>query len=195
MILFTAMLLTAASAIAQSENYPQDNDVKKMAPRMKPFTVEDANTYMAQELHLNEKQLKKVKKLNKKYTTLIEGEKPKMLEGMVKGGIGGGKGFQGGGAPGGGPNGAFPGGGPNGGGPGGGPNGGGPGGGPNVGGFPGHGPGGVSSVDYDAQQKSYDKKLKKILNEEQYSGYLKIRPKYYSVRRLSDFLFGNQNLR
>lgn len=168
MILFTAMLFAAASAIAQSENYPQDNDVKKMAPRMKPFTVEDANAYMAQELHLNEKQLKKVKKLNKKYTTLIEGEKPKMPEGMVKGRISGGKGFQGGGAPGGGPNG---------------------------GGFPGHGPGGVSSVDYDAQQKSYDKKLKKILNEEQYSGYLKIRPKYYSVRRFSDFLFGNQGLR
>lgn len=186
MILFTAMLFAAASAIAQSENYPQDNDVKKMAPRMKPFTVEDANAYMAQELHLNEKQLKKVKKLNKKYTTLIEGEKPKMPEGMVKGRISGGKGFQGGGAPGGGPNGGFPGGGPNGGGPGGGPNG---------GGFPGHGPGGVSSVDYDAQQKSYDKKLKKILNEEQYSGYLKIRPKYYSVRRFSDFLFGNQGLR
>lgn len=172
MILFTAMLFAAASAIAQSENYPQDNDVKKMAPRMKPFTVEDANTYMAQELHLDEKQLKKVKKLNKKYTTLIEGEKPKMPEGMVKGHIGGGKGFQGGRAPGGGPNGGFPGHGPDGG-----------------------SPGGVSSVDYDAQQKSYDKKLKKILDEEQYSGYLKIRPKYYSVRRLSDFLFGNQNLR
>ncbi len=191
------MIFSSSFAIAQSDGVTGDKshfqNGKSMPRRERPFTVEEVNSLMATDLHLDDKQLKKVKKLNKKYATLIEGEKPKgMPDGKSKGGPGGGKGFPGGmgGFPGGasGMGGGFPGGGAPGG---------------MDGGFPGGGPGGApqgfsgnstTSEDIDAQQEKYDKKLKKILTDVQYAGYLKIRPKYYSQRRIHDFLFGGNTL-
>ena len=129
---------------------------------------------MVKELQLDEKQQKKVAKLNKKYKTLIEGEqverpqgqRPPMGErpsGRPSGGMGG---------PGGGMPGGF------------------------GGGMPGGGmPGEQSqekSYDYDKQQQKYDKAIGKILTEQQYEGYQKIKPQFYSQRKNREFLFGGQ---
>ena len=156
------MLLISVSMMAQEPTH-----------KRKPVTYEQVTKTMVKDLQLDEKQQKKVAKLNKKYKTLIEGEqreapgngKPKMGE-----------------RPAGGP--------PSGGMPGGGFGGGMPGG---RGGFGGGMPGGPSSennYDYDKKQKKYDKAISKILTDKQMEGYQKIKPQFASQRRVRDFLFG-----
>ena len=156
------MLLISVSMMAQEPTH-----------KRKPVTYEQVTKTMVKDLQLDEKQQKKVAKLNKKYKTVIEGEqreapgngKPKMGE-----------------RPAGGP--------PSGGMPGGGFGGGMPGG---RGGFGGGMPGGPSSensYDYDKKQKKYDKAISKILTDKQMEGYQKIKPQFASQRRVRDFLFG-----
>lgn len=149
-------------------------------PKRKPVTYEQVTKMMVKDLQLDEKQQKKVAKLNKKYKTLIEGEqreapgnrRPKMGErpagappsgGMPGGGMpGGGHGGFGGGMPGGG-----------------------------HGGFGGGMPGGApsdNSYDYDKNQKKYDKAINKLLTDEQKEGYQKIKSQFASQRRIRDFL-------
>ena len=85
---------------------------ENMPRRPKRVTYEQMTEKMVKELQLNEKQQKKVAKLNKKYKTLIEGEqrempnaqRPPMGErpnGRPGGGPSGGMGGHGGGMPGG----------------------------------------------------------------------------------------------
>ena len=156
------MLLISVSMMAQEPTH-----------KRKPVTYEQVTKTMVKDLQLDEKQQKKVAKLNKKYKTLIEGEqreapgngKPKMGErpagGPPSGGLPGG-GF-GGGMPGG--RGGF------------------------GGGMPG-GPSSENSYDYDKKQKKYDKAISKILTDKQMEGYQKIKPQFASQRRVRDFLFG-----
>ena len=176
-IMMAVALMLTAGAMAQ------------MRPQR--LTQEQMTKKMVRELKLDEKQTKKVTKLNKKFKKLIEGEQPDNMKGqqppMGQGHPGG---NHGGGAPGGGP-GGFGGGMPGGGmgGPGGGFSGGM--GGPR-GGMP---PGGQSqqaSYNYDKQQLKYDKKLRKLLSDDQYDGYLKLRPEFYSQRRIREFLWGGE---
>ena len=156
------MLLISVSMMAQEPTH-----------KRKPVTYEQVTKTMVKDLQLDEKQQKKVAKLNKKYQTLIEGEqreapgngKPKMGErpagGPPSGGMPG-DGF-GGGMPGG--RGGF------------------------GGGMPG-GPSSENSYDYDKKQKKYDKAISKILTDKQMEGYQKIKPQFASQRRVRDFLFG-----
>jgi hypothetical protein len=156
------------------------------------MTYEQMTEKMVSELHLDEKQAKKVTKLNKKYKTLIEGQQMERPQGQrpqngnrpsgrpnggggMPGGMGGRGGGFGGGMPGGGMGGR----------------GGGMQGGPR-GGMPQGGPSEQNSYDYDKQQTKYDEKIKKILSEEQYEGYLKLKPQFASQRRIRDFLMGGQ---
>ena len=159
------MLLLSGSVLAQEQ-----------APKKKRIGYEQMTQIMTKDLKLDEKQQKKVAKLNKKYKTLIEGEERKAPEG---------------GRP---PMGERPSGGGPGGMPGGGPGGGGFGGGmPGGGGFGGGMPGGQSqdkSYDFDKNQKKYDKAIGKILSSEQMDGYQQIKPKFASQRRVRDFLLG-----
>jgi hypothetical protein len=46
----------------------------------------------------------------------------------------------------------------------------------------------------DKKQTKYDKKLKKILSEQQYEGYAKIKPKFASQTMYRDFLMGGNSL-
>ena len=48
------------------------------------------------------------------------------------------------------------------------------------------------AYNYDKQQVKYDKALGKLLSEEQLEGYKKIKPQFFSQRRIKDFLFGGQ---
>ena len=167
-----------------------------MPRRQKRVTYEQMTEQMEKELQLDEKQQKKVAKLNKKYQTLIEGEqaerpqdqRPPMGQ-RPSGRPSGGMGSPGGGGPGGG---GFGGGMPGGGfGGRGGGHGGGMQGGPRGGGMP----GGLSqekSYDYDKQQQKYDKAIGKILTEQQYESYLEIKPQFASQRRIREFLLGGQ---
>lgn len=156
------MLLISVSMMAQEPTH-----------KRKPVTYEQVTKTMVKDLQLDEKQQKKVAKLNKKYKTLIEGEqreapgngKPKMGE-----------------RPAGGP--------PSGGMPGGGFGGGMPGGRGGFGGGMPSGPSSENSYDYDKKQKKYDKAISKILTDKQMEGYQKIKPQFASQRRVRDFLFG-----
>ena len=157
-------------------------------------TYEQMTEKMVKELQLDEKQQKKVAKLNKKYKTLIEGEQLERPQGQRPpmgerpSGNGGGRPSRGMGGPGGGGfGGGMPGGGM--GGPGGGMQGGPRGGGM---GMPGGSQPSESTYDYDKQQKKYDKAIGKILTEQQYEGYQKIKPQFYSQRKNREFLFGGQ---
>ena len=125
-------------------------------------------------------------KLNKKFKTLIEGEqqdnmkgqRPPMGQGRPDGNRGGGRpGGFGGGMPGGGM-----------GGPGDGMQGG------PRGGMPPTGNQQQSSYDYDKQQSKYDKQMRKLLSDEQYEGYLKLKPQFYSQRRIREFLIGGNDM-
>lgn len=62
-------------------------------------------------------------------------------------------------------------------------------GGPGGGGFGGGMPS-ESTYDYDKQQKKYDKAIGKILTEQQYEGYLEIKPQFASQRKIREFLLG-----
>lgn len=198
-IMMTVALMLTAGAMAQSvdETQPKDGmpEMAMRPQRMKRITQEQMTRRMVRELMLDEKQTKKVTKLNKKFKKLIEGEQQDNMKGrrppMGQGRPGG---NQGGGAPGGGM------GGPGGGGFGGGSFGGGmggPGGGGGMQGGPRGSmpPGGESqqaSYNYDKQQLKYDKKLRKLLSDDQYEGYLKLRPEFHSQRRIREFLWGGE---
>ena len=167
MMMAFAMILTAgATAQMRPQRITQEQMTKKMVS----------------ELKLDEKQTKKVTKLNKKFKKLIEGEQPDKAKGQrppMGQGRPGGMGGPGGGGFGGGmgaPDGGF------GGGMQGGPRGSMP-------------PGGESqqaSYNYDKQQLKYDKKLRKLLSDDQYEGYLKLRPEFHSQRRIREFLWGGE---
>ena len=49
-----------------------------------------------------------------------------------------------------------------------------------------------SSYDYDKQQSKYDKQMRKLLSDEQYESYLKLKPQFYSQRRIREFLMGGK---
>ncbi len=163
--------------------------MKNMPKQPKVVTYEEVTSQMVTSLNLDAKQQKKVAKLNKKYKKLIEGEMPQLPGGAMPSAdqqgqrppMGGGPGGMPGGGMGG-PDGAMPamGGGMPGGGFGG-----------RGGGMTGGGQRSVSSYDYDKQQKKYDKAIAKILSEQQYEGYLQIKPQFASQRRVRDFLFGD----
>ena len=191
--MMTVALMLTAGAMAQrvDETQPKDGmpEMAMRPQRMKRITQEQMTRRMVRELMLDEKQTKKVTKLNKKFKKLIEGEQQDNMKGqrppMGQGRPGG---NHGGGAPGGM-------GGPGGGGFGGGM--GGPGGGGGMQGGPRGSmpPGGESqqaSYNYDKQQLKYDKKLRKLLSDDQYEGYLKLRPEFHSQRRIREFLWGGE---
>ncbi len=184
------------------------------------FTNDEMTEKMVSELKLDEKQAKKLAKLNKKYKTLIEGEsisdlgnkRPQMGQGMpggmgqgMPGGMGqGGPGGMGQGGPGGmgqGMPGGMGQGGPGGmgqGGPGGmgqgGPGGMGQGG-PSGFGVMGAPPANTNTeYDYDKNQEKYDKKISKILSDEQFESYKEIKPLFASQRRVREFLFGGPGM-
>jgi len=178
-MMLVGMFMLSCSLMAQED----------MPRRQKRVTYEQMTEKMVKELQLDEKQQKKVAKLNKKYKTLIEGEqverpqgqRPPMGErpsGRPSGGMGGPGGGMPGGFGGGMPGGGF---------------------GGRGGGMPGSPRGGMSgeqsqekSYDYDKQQQKYDKAIGKILTEQQYEGYQKIKPQFYSQRINREFLFGGQ---
>ena len=187
MLLF-ALLIPAGTMAQDNEQATQTG----RPARVQRMTYEQMTEKMVSELHLDEKQAKKVTKLNKKYKTLIEGQQMERPQGQrpqngnrpsgrpnggggMPGGMGGRGGGFGGGMPGGGMGGR----------------GGGMQGGPR-GGMPQDGLGEQNSYDYDKQQTKYDEKIKKILSEKQYEGYLKLKPQFASQRRIRDFLMGGQ---
>ena len=187
MLLFA--LLIPAGLVAQDNE--QATQMGRPA-RVQRMTYEQMTEKMVSELRLDEKQAKKVTKLNKKYKTLIEGMQTERPQGQrppqgerPSGRPSGGGGMPGGmGGRGGGFGGGMPGGGMGG-------HGGGMQGGPR-GGMPQGGPSEQSSYDYDKQQTKYDEKIKKILSDEQYEGYLKLKPQFASQRRIREFLMGGQ---
>ena len=178
-MMLVGMFMLSCSLMAQED----------MPRRQKRVTYEQMTEKMVKELQLDEKQQKKVAKLNKKYKTLIEGEqverpqgqRPPMGErpsGRPSGGMGGPGGGMPGGFGGGMPGGGF---------------------GGRGGGMPESPRGGMpgeqsqeKSYDYDKQQQKYDKAIGKILTEQQYEGYQKIKPQFYSQRKNREFLFGSQ---
>lgn len=163
-ILSLAAMLCMTVGMAQNpgQGAPQGG---QQGQRPQRLTVAQVNTKMQEELKLDAAQLKEVEKLNKKYSSLYEGMS-----------MGGGAGM-GGGRPMGGGGGAPMGGG------GGGDFGGG-------GGSMGGGMGNANGVRFtpsqttpeqlakkqQIQQEAYEKKLKKILSEEQYATYEKVFP-------------------
>ena len=178
-MMLVGMFMLSCSLMAQED----------MPRRQKRVTYEQMTEKMVKELQLDEKQQKKVAKLNKKYKTLIEGEQVERPQGQrppmgerPSGRLSGGMGGPGGGMPGG-FGGGMPGGGFGG----------------RGGGMPGSPRGGMpgeqsqeKSYDYDKQQQKYDKAIGKILTEQQYEGYQKIKPQFYSQRKNREFLFGSQ---
>ena len=174
-----SILVLSGSLMAQGD----------MPRRQKKVTYEQMTEKMVKELQLDEKQQKKVAKLNKKYKTLIEGEQAERPQGQrppmgerPSGRPSGGMGGPGGGMPGG-FGGGMPGGGFGG----------------RGGGMPGSPRDGMpgeqsqeKSYDYDKQQQKYDKAIGKILSEQQYESYLKIKPQFASQRRVREFLLGGQ---
>ena len=186
MLLLLALLIPAGAMAQDNEQAIQ----KSRPAKVKRITYEQMTEKMVSELQLDEKQTKKVTKLNKKYKTLIEGlqmERPQGQRpqngnrpsgrpsggGGMPGGMGGRGGEFGGGMPGGGMGGHGVGmqGGPR-------------------GGMPQGAPKEQNSYDYDKQQAKYDEKIKKILSDEQYEGYLKLKPQFASQRRIREFLLG-----
>lgn len=204
-IMMTVALMLTAGAMAQSvdETQPKDGmpEMAMRPQRMKRITQEQMTRRMVRELMLDEKQTKKVTKLNKKFKKLIEGEQQDNMKGQrPPKGQGRPGGNQGGGAPGGGMGGPG-GGGFGGGGFGGGSFGGGMGGPGGGGGMQGHPGGGMppgegsqqqASYNYDKQQLKYGKKLRKLLSDDQYEGYLRLKPQFYSQRRIREFLLGGE---
>ena len=188
-----SLMMLSGSAMAQDSQF-NGQDSKVMRPKRVRMTQEQMTEKMISELKLDEKQAKKVTKLNKKFKTLIEGEqqenmkdqRPPMGQGRPDGNRGGGR-------PGGGFGGSMPGGGM--GGPGGaGGFGGGMQGGPRGGMPPGGSDSQQASYDYDKQQSKYDEQMRKLLSDEQYEGYMKLKPQFYSQRRVREFLMGGNDM-
>lgn len=195
----TRQLLLLLSLLLPAALMAQDNETAFQMDRPQKgerLTYEKMTEQMVTELQLDEKQQKKVAKLNKKYKTLIEGEERKIPQegqptksgrpsgGRPSGGMGGPGDMQGGGH--GGFGGGMPGGGMGGrGGMQGSPRGGGM-------GMPGSSQPQDNSYDYDKHQQKYDKAIGKILTELQYEGYLKLKSQFASQRRIREFLLGGQ---
>ena len=173
---------------------PNDSVVREGGPQRHPrITASEVTERMIAELNLDEKQAKKVEKLNKKHASVIEGIHPQTPDGQKppKDFAGGGRGGHGG-RMGGGPGGM--GGPPPGGGMGGGP-GGGPGGmgGPPSGGMNGEMPRqedfGTQLVKLGKKQEDYDKKLAKILSADQMTLYeTNIKPQYASQWQMQEYI-------
>ena len=158
------------SIFALSGSLTAQEDIPR---RLKKVTYEQMTEQMVKELQLDEKQQKKVAKLNKKYKTLIEGEQAGLPQGQRPP-----MGERPSGRPSGRPNDGM---------------------GGRAGGMTGSPRGGMpgeqsqeKSYDYDKQQQKYDKAIGKILSEQQYESYLKIKPQFASQRRVRDFLLGGQ---
>ena len=152
-LLTLAAMLCMTVGMAQNPGAPQAGQGGPQGgQRPQRLTIAEVNTKMQEELKLDDAQMKEVEKLNKKYSSLYEG--------MSMGG--------GGGAPmGGGGGGDFGGGGGMGGGMG------------NANGVrftPSQTTPEQLAKKQQIQQEAYEKKLKKILNEEQYANYEKIFP-------------------
>ena len=194
----------------QRFQHPAPNGPAQMGGNEKEefMTHEQMTSLMVTELKLNEKQAKKIKKLNKKYASIIEGPQLSQSKNSQKDNSGiGTKGGPGGGmmgGPGGGMGGGMM-GGNFGGGPGGSMGGG------MMGGSPEGGPGGNMSAPEGSQQGQrpqgsgifddsmdisgkktarYEKKLKSILTDSQYEGYQKIKPKFACQILVKRFLLG-----
>ena len=159
-------LLVAGPLTAQEYVTQQADQRAENMPRHYRITYEQMTKKMTKELQLDEKQQKKVAKLNKKYKTLIEGQQMERPQGQRPpmgerpSGNGGSR-----------PSGGM--------------------GGPGGGGFG----GGMSqpsesTYEYDKQQKKYDKAIGKILTEQQYEGYLEIKPQFASQRKIREYLLG-----
>ena len=170
---------------------PQQGLEPEMRPHRKHLTVDQVNERMVKELNLTEQQQKKITKLNKSYKELIEGTSMRQARPQGQssngGGMGGSRGRMGGSGEGMGGHGGGMGG--------------------NFGGGMG-GPGGMGGgmtgmsgsqssksatnsnlpQDLSKKQARYDQKLKKILTEEQYTGYEKIKKEYASQTQYRDFL-------
>ena len=71
------LMMLSGSAMAQ-EKQPDGQDSRALRPRRVMMTQEQMTEKMVSELKLDEKQAKKVTKLNKKFKTLIEGEQQDM---------------------------------------------------------------------------------------------------------------------
>lgn len=160
------LMAAAGMTLAMAQNPGAQGQNGGTPPQMpQRMTVDEINAKMQNDLQLTADQLKQVQKLNKKYSTLYEGSS------RSGGGMGGGRpGGMGGGAPMGGGGDMMGGGGA--------PMGG------------GAGMGGNSGVRFtpstttpeqlqrkqELQQQAYEKKLKKILTDEQYATYEKTFP-------------------
>lgn len=206
MMMAFALMLTAGATAQSTDEAQRTDGTSKMTmrpPRMKRMTQEQMTAKMVSDLKLDEKQTKKVTELNKKFKKLIEGEsqedqgglRPPMGQGRPDGNRSGGRpsgGGFGGGMPGGGM--GAPGGAGGFGGGMGGHGGGGMQGGPGGGMPPGEGGQQQSNYDYDKQQTKYDKKIRKLLSDEQYEGYLKLKPQFYSQRKIREFLMGGNRM-
>jgi hypothetical protein len=205
MMMAFALMLTAGATAQSTDEAQRTDGTSKMTmrpQRMKRLTQEQMTAKMVSDLKLDEKQTKKVTKLNKKYKKLIEGEsqegqggqRPPMGQGRPDGNRGGGRPSGGGfgsGMPGGGMGGP---GGAGGFGGGMGSHGGGMQGGPGGGMPPGEGGQQQASYDYNKQQTKYDKQMRKLLSDEQYEGYLKLKPQFYSQRKIREFLIGGNGM-
>lgn len=111
MILMLSLMMLSGSAMAQDSQF-NGQDSKVMRPKRVRMTQEQMTEKMISELKLDEKQAKKVTKLNKKFKTLIEGEQQENMKGQRPPmGQGRPDGNRGGGRPGGGFGGSMPGGG------------------------------------------------------------------------------------
>ena len=165
-ILSLAAMFFMTLGMAQNPGAPQAGQGGPQgAQRPQRLTVDQVNTKMQEELKLDAAQLKEVAKLNKKYSSLYEG----MAMGGGGGGFGGGRPMGGGGAPmGGGGGGDFSGGGA--------PMGGGMGNANSVRFTPSQTTPEQLAKKQQIQQEAYEKKLKKILSEEQYAAYEKTFP-------------------
>lgn len=163
-LLSLAAMLCMTLGMAQNPGAQGSPQGGPQGQRPQRLTVDQVNTKMQDELKLDEAQMKEVAKLNKKYSSLYEG-----MAMSGGGGFGGGRPMGGGAPMGGGGGGDF-----------------GGGGGAGMGG----GMGNANSVRFtpsqttpeqlakkqQIQQEAYEKKLKKILSEEQYATYEKVFP-------------------
>ena len=163
-LLSLAAMLCMTLGMAQNPGAQGGPQGGPQGQRPQRLTVDQVNTKMQDELKLDEAQMKEVAKLNKKYSSLYEG-----MAMSGGGGFGGGRPMGGGAPMGGGGGGDF-----------------GGGGGAGMGG----GMGNANSVRFtpsqttpeqlakkqQIQQEAYEKKLKKILSEEQYATYEKVFP-------------------
>ena len=76
------MVMLSGSLMAQDSSTSGAQSSEKKMPKRNRITYEQMTEKMVKELQLDEKQQKKVAKLNKKYKTLIEGEQVERPQGQ-----------------------------------------------------------------------------------------------------------------